>query len=299
MLLKPLLSFFFYVKCLSLLGKIEMKQFLNFPRTLCLVNNLCCKLFHCFVLKPFIRIKVLDIPRRNIWVLPKDFFSYFTSTIHTSSNFILILIARAISNFSKNDTFLMSRIWKMGRNLFSSLAIKDNLKVAFLEKNSNNLSICLVIGSGFSELSILWNCTTVLGTGCVRNLSWALWASLSVNLALTSCVELRAVWKFFVADCTCSLCPPLSSIDIFLSIVVTKWAADSRKLCWFNLSFWLPDIKIAQLSFENKFFQKMPLSNYLWWPMMNQKNSSIFRIYISKLYDFCQNWRWLLQLLLE
>ena len=193
----------------------------------------------------------------------------------------------------------MSRIWKMGRNLFSSLAIKDNLKVAFLEKNSNNLSICLVIGSGFSELSILWNCTTVLGTGCVRNLSWALWASLSVNLALTSCVELRAVWKFFVADCTCSLCPPLSSIDIFLSIVVTKWAADSRKLCWFNLSFWLPDIKIAQLSFENKFFQKMPLSNYLWWPMMNQKNSSIFRIYISKLYDFCQNWRWLLQLLLE
>ena len=28
--------------------------------------------------------------------------------------------------------------------------------------------------------------------------------------------------QFFVADCTCSLCPPLSSIDIFLSIVVTK-----------------------------------------------------------------------------
>ena len=183
---------------------------------------------------------------------------------HTGANFITMLVTRARANSSKNHTLLMCTIWKMGRNLFSSLAIKDNLKVAFLEKNSNNLSICLVIGSGFSELSILWNCTTVLGTGCVRNLSWALWASLSVNLALTSCVELRAVWKFFVADCTCSLCPPLSSIDIFLSIVVTKWAADSRKLCWFNLSFLLPDIKIAQLSFENKFFQKMPLSNYLW-----------------------------------
>ena len=54
---------------------------------------------------------------------------------HTGSNFILIVVARAISNFSKNDTFLISRIWKMGRNLFSSLAIKDNLKVAYLEKN--------------------------------------------------------------------------------------------------------------------------------------------------------------------
>ena len=245
------------------------------------------------VLQKFSKINYLS----DFQAVPPKIGHHFTK--HTGSNFILIVVARAISNFSKNHTFLMSRIWKMGRNLFSSLAIKDNLKVAFLEKNSNNLSICLVIGSGFSELSILWNCTTVLGTGCVRNLSWALWASLSVNLALTSCVELRAVWKFFVADCTCSLCPPLSSIDIFLSIVVTKWAADSRKLCWFNLSFWLPDIKIAQLSFENKFFQKMPLSNYLWWPMMNQKNSSIFRIYISKLYDFCQNWRWLLQLLLE
>ena len=63
---------------------------------------------------------------------------------HTCSNFILILIARAISNFSKNDTFLISRIWKMGRNLFSSLAIKDNLKVAFLEKNSTNPNKYLV-----------------------------------------------------------------------------------------------------------------------------------------------------------
>ena len=150
-------------------------------------------------------------------------------TKHTGSNFILIVVARAISNFSKNDTFLMSRIWKMGRNLFSSLAIKDNLKVAFLEKNSNNPSICLVIGSGFSELSILWNCTTVLGTGCVRNLSWGLWACLSVNLALTSCVELRCVCEIFVADCTCSLCLPLSSIDTFLSTGVTKWSSCFKK----------------------------------------------------------------------
>ena len=146
----------------------------------------------------------------------------------------------------------------MGRNLFSSLAIKDNLKVAFLEKKTNNLSICLVIGSGFSELSILWNCTTVLGTGCVRNLSWALWASLSVNLALTSCVELRPACEIFVADCTCSLGLPLSSIDIFLSTAVAKWNNSYKKLCWLNLSYWLPDIKVAQFSFEMTFVNFFP-----------------------------------------
>ena len=118
----------------------------------------------------------------------------------------------------------MSRIWKMGRNLFSSLAIKDNLKVAYLEKNSNNPKICLVTGSGFFELSILCNCTTVWGTGCVRNLSWDLWASLSVNLALANCVELRCACEIFVAYCTCSLSLPLSRIDtsLFTVVFVTK-----------------------------------------------------------------------------
>ena len=53
---------------------------------------------------------------------------------HTSSNLIYIGETRASSNSSKNHSFLMYRIWKMGRNLFSSLAIKDNLKVAYLEK---------------------------------------------------------------------------------------------------------------------------------------------------------------------
>ena len=106
---------------------------------------------------------------------------------------------RASSNSSKNHTFLISRIWKMGRNLFSSLAIKDNLKVAYLEKNSNNPKKCLVTGSAFFDLSILCNCTTVLGTGCVRNLSWDLWDSLSVNLALANCVELRCACEIFVA----------------------------------------------------------------------------------------------------
>ena len=48
-----------------------------------------------------------------------------------------------------------------------------------------------------------------------------------------------------------------------------------------------------------KFSQKMPLSNYQPWPMMNQKISSIFRFCIPRMYDFCQNWRWLLQLLLK
>ena len=133
-----------------------------------------------------------------------------------------MVVTRAMSNSSKNYAFLMCWIWKMGWNLFSSLDIRDNSKVAFLEKKSNNPNVCLVIGSGFLELSILWNCTTVLGTGCVRNLSWGLWVCLSVNLALTSCVELRPPCEIFVADCTCSLGMPLSSIDIFLSTAVTK-----------------------------------------------------------------------------
>ena len=78
-------------------------------------------------------------------------------------------------------------------------------------------------------MSILWNCTTVLGTGCVRNLSWGLWVCLSVNLALTSCVELRPDCEIFVADCTCSLGLPLSSIDIFLSTAVTKCRNSYKK----------------------------------------------------------------------
>ena len=93
-------------------------------------------------------------------------------TFHTGSNFILILIARAISNFSKNDTFLMSRIWKMGRNLFSSLAIKDNLKVAFLEKNSTNPNKYLVTSSvttikkKFEPVCILSNIDTPQPKSC-------------------------------------------------------------------------------------------------------------------------------------
>jgi hypothetical protein len=49
----------------------------------------------------------------------------------------------------------------MGRNLFSSLDIRDNLKVAVLGKKSTNPSINLVTGSDFMELSSLCNCITV------------------------------------------------------------------------------------------------------------------------------------------
>ena len=125
-----------------------------------------------------------------------------------------MVVTRAMSNSSKNYAFLICWIWKMGWNLFSSLDIRDNSKVAFLEKKSYNPNICLVIGSGFIELSILWNCNTVL--------RWVLWVCLSINLALISCVELRPPCEIFVADCTCSLGMPLSSIDIFLSTAVTK-----------------------------------------------------------------------------
>ena len=80
---------------------------------------------------------------------------------HTGANFITMLVTRARANSSKNHTLLMCRIWKMGRNLFSSLDIRDNFKVAFLEKNSNNPKIYLVT-------------ITVWGTGSVIN-----WVNLS------------------------------------------------------------------------------------------------------------------------
>ena len=83
------------------------------------------------------------------------------STLHTSTNFITMLVTRARANSSKNHTLLMCRIWKMGRNLFSSLDIRDNFKVAYLEKNSNNPKIYLVT-------------ITVWGTGSVIN-----WVNLS------------------------------------------------------------------------------------------------------------------------
>ena len=160
-------------------------------------------------------------------------------------------------------------IWKMGWNLFSSLDIRDNSKVAFLEKKSSNPNICLVIGSGFLELSILWNCTTVLGTGCVRNLSWELWVCLSVNLALIICFGLRPACEIFVADCTCSLGLPLSSIGIFLSNAVTKSRNSYKKTLLTQSVILITRCKSSTIFFWEKFFQKMPLSNYLWSPMMN------------------------------
>ena len=122
---------------------------------------------------------------------------------HTSTNLISMLVTRAISNSSKNHAFLMCRIWKMGRNLFSSLDIRDNLKVAYLEKNSNNPNIYLVTGSCFMKLSSLSNCITVWGTGCVINLSWNLWACLSVSLALTSCV-IESWAEICLWNCCCT-----------------------------------------------------------------------------------------------
>jgi hypothetical protein len=80
---------------------------------------------------------------------------------HTSVNFITMLVTRAMSNSSKNRSFLMYWIWKMGRNLFPLLDIRDNLKVAYLGKNLVNPSICLVTGSVFMELSSLCYCFTV------------------------------------------------------------------------------------------------------------------------------------------
>ena len=72
-------------------------------------------------------------------------------TYHTGSNFILIVIARAISNFSKNHTVLICRIQKWMNFFGSSLAIRDNFKVAFFGKNLTNViskEICATFISG-------------------------------------------------------------------------------------------------------------------------------------------------------
>ena len=60
---------------------------------------------------------------------------------------------RAISNSSKNQTILIFRIWKMNRNLFSSLDIRDLLKVAYLGKNPTNPT---------KNLVTLWSCQACL-----------------------------------------------------------------------------------------------------------------------------------------
>ena len=112
---------------------------------------------------------------------------------HTGANFITMLVTRARANSSKNHTLLMCRIWKMGRNLFSSLDIRDNFKVAYLEKNSNNPKIYLVT-------------ITVWGTGSVMN-----WVNLSswlpnprpqlvpTNLRITQpfSIKIFLCWKWF------------------------------------------------------------------------------------------------------
>ena len=73
-------------------------------------------------------------------------------------------------------------------------------------------------------------------------------------------------------------------------LLLLSEAAASRKLCWVNLSYWLPDIKVAQFSFEEdvnsyltKFSKQMPLSNYLWCPMMNKKN----HLFLYSTYQDC------------
>ena len=104
-----------------------------------------------------------------------------TNTNQTGINFITMQVKRARASFSKNHTLLICRIWKMDRNLFSSLDIRHSLKVAYLEKKSNNPNIYLVTGSCFMKFSSLSKCITVRGTGCVIKLSWNLWVCLSRN----------------------------------------------------------------------------------------------------------------------
>jgi hypothetical protein len=78
-------------------------------------------------------------------------------------------------------------------------------------------------------------------------------------LALSNCVELRCASEIFVAYGTCSLGCLSVVLILFSLLLLPSEAADSRKLCWFSLSYWLPDIKGAQFSSQfifDKIFQK-------------------------------------------
>ena len=81
---------------------------------------------------------------------------------------------------------------------------------------------------------------------------------------------------FVVLYLNCSLCSPLSSIDTFLSTVVTKWSSCFKKTLMSQSVILITRYKSGTIIFWEKFFQKMLLSNHLWCPMMNKKNSSSF-----------------------
>ena len=63
---------------------------------------------------------------------------------------------------------------------------------------------------------------------------------------------------------------------IFLSTAVTKWSSSFKKTLLSQSVILITRYKSGTILFWEKIFQKMPLSNYLWCPMMNKKISSIF-----------------------
>ena len=131
----------------------------------------------------------------------------------------------------------MCWIWKMGWNLFSSLDIRDNSKVAFSEKKSNNPNVCLVISSGFLELSILWNCTTVLE---LRSVGLPLSKFGTDQLCWAEICNLKSLLQTALA--------PWASLSVelifFSPLLLLSKTVSSRKLCWAHLWYLLPDIKV-------------------------------------------------------
>ena len=155
-----------------------------------------------------------------------------------------MLVTRAMSNSSKNYAFLMCWIWKMGWNLFSSLDIRDNSKVAFLEKIKQSRYMS---GNWFRLFRVvnavkLYHC---FGHWLCKKLELR-----SVGLLLNNqlCWAEICLWKFC---CRLHLLPVLLSVVLILLslLLLLSEAAASRKLCWVNMWYWLPYIKVAQFSF--------------------------------------------------
>ena len=85
-------------------------------------------------------------------------------------------------------------------------------------------------------------------------------------------VELRPACEIFVADCTCSLGLPLSSIHIFLSTAVTKWSNSYKKTLLTQSVILITRYKSGTILFWDDTCQFFPkkcqfqiISDVQWW----------------------------------
>ena len=85
------------------------------------------------------------------------------------------------------------------------------------------------------------------------------------------------------AYCTSSLGCLSVELILFSILMLLSEAAAASKLCWLNLSYLLPDIKVAQFYFEEDFPKKCHFeinSDVLWW-------TKIFHPFLDYAYQEC------------